>query len=82
VSITWQSAAGRAPVGRVHFTHHADTLGRQLLHSEVPLPLEWAPKDLARTGETLTRTVCPAPFGEALLFLLGAVGALQARYMR
>lgn len=82
VSITWQSAAGRAPVGRVHFTHHADTLGRRPMHSEVPLPLEWAPKDLARTGETLARTVCPVPFGEALLFLLGAVGALQARYLR
>jgi hypothetical protein len=82
VSITWQSAAGRAPVGRAHFTHHADTLGRRPMHSEVPLPLEWAPKDLARTGETLARTVCPVPFGEALLFLLGAVGALQARYLR
>lgn len=81
VSITWQAKAGCAPVGRVHFTHHADTLGRALLHSEVPLPVEWVPADLARTGETLTRTVCPAPYGEAMLFLLGAVGALQARYL-
>lgn len=80
VSTTWKSMPGRAPVGRVNFTHHADTHRRDLIASELPLPPEWAPACLAPTGETITRTVCPAPYGATFLFVCAAVGAVTGEF--
>lgn len=79
VSSTWQSAPGCAPRGRATFSHHANSTRRDLLTSELPLPLEWAPKDLWPTGETITRVLCPAPYGDALMFICSAVASLPLR---